>query len=115
MILRSFLLVFLCAPQPAWAQTPSDSEELTIQRDAFLKTLEQPLRTFLMKKGYTPRNAARATSSLLDRYAQCLAESPHPDPDSETEVMSFWLGNAAVSAYKSPCLTEFLNEVAGMP
>ena len=115
MILRSLLLVLLCAPPPAWAQTPSDSDEPAIQRDTLLKTLEQPLRTFLLKKGYTPRNAAKATSSLLDRYAQCLAESPHPDPDSETEVASFWLGDAAVSAYKSPCLTEFLNEVAGMP
>ncbi len=100
---------------PTWAQTPSDSEEFTIQRDALSNTLEQPLRTFLLKRGYTPRNAAIAASSLLDMYARCLAESTHIDPDSEPEVTTFRLGEAIVSAYKSRCLTEFQNDVAGIP
>jgi len=115
MILHSVLLVFLCMSLPTWAQTPSDSDEFAIQRDTLSKTLEQPLRTFLLKKGYTPRNAAIAASSMLDMYARCIAESPRTDADSEPEVTSFRLGEANVSAYKSPCLTQFLNDVAGIP
>ena len=98
-----------------WAQTPSDSEELAIQRDALSKSLEQPLRAFLLKKGYTPRNAAIAASSLLDVYARCLAESTHTDSDLEPEVKVFRLGEADFSAYKSPCLSQFLDDLAGIP
>ena len=99
----------------AWAQTSSDSDGLAIQRDALSKTLEQPLRTHLLKKGYTPRNAAIAADSLLDMYAQCLANKPQTNLDSEPEVTYFRLGESKVSAYKSPCLTEFLNDVASIP
>ena len=100
---------------PTWAQTPSYSDEFAIQRDALSKTLEQPLRTHLLKKRYTPRNAAIAANSLLDMYARCLANTPHTGLDSDPEVTNFRLGEAKVSAYKSPCLTEFLNDVAGIP
>jgi len=115
MILRAVLLVFLYMSLPAWAQTPRDSEELEIQRDALSKTLEHPLRTHLLKKAYTPRNAAIAADSLLDVYAKCLADQPQTDLDSEPDVTFFRLGEEKVSAYKSPCLTAFLNDVAGIP
>ena len=115
MILRFILLVFLCMSLPTWAQTSSDPEELKIQRGAISETLEQPLRKYLLKKGYTPRNAAIAASSLLDAYARCLAESKHTSPDSEPEFTTFRLGEATVSAYKSPCLTDFLNDIADIP
>ena len=100
---------------PAWAQVPSNSDELAIQRHVLSKTLEQQLRTHLLKKGYTPRNAAIAADSLLDAYALCLANIPRADSGSEPEVTSFRLGEAKVSAYKSPCLTDFLGDVAGIP
>jgi hypothetical protein len=115
MVLRSVLFVFLCMSLSAWANTPSDSDELAIQRDALSKALEQPLRTHLLKKGYTPRNAAIAADRLLDTYAQCLANTPHTDFAAEPEVTNFLLGEANVSAYKSPCLADFLNDVAGIP
>ena len=99
----------------AWTQTSSGSDELEIQRDALSKTLEQPLRTHLLRKGLTPRNAAIAVNSLLDMYAQCLASTPRTDQSSEPDVTSFRLGDAVVSAYKSPCLTDFLNDVAAIP
>ena len=98
-----------------WAQSPSDPDEFAIQRDALSKTLEQPLRTHLLKKGYTPRNAATAADSLLDMYARCLAELPRSDSESEPEVTLFRLGEADVAAYKSPCLTQFRNDIAGIP
>jgi hypothetical protein len=113
MILRSVLFVFLSMSVSAWAQKPSDSDELAIQRDALSKTLEQPLRTHLLKRGYTLRNAAIAADSLLDIYARCLASKPQTNSDSEPEVTYFRLGEAMVSAYKSHCLNKFLTDVAG--
>ena len=100
---------------PTWAQAASDSNELAIQREALSKTLEQTLRTFLLKKGYTPRNAAIAAGSLLDTYAGCLAESPRANAGSEPEVTVFRLAETVVSAYKSPCLTQFVIDVANIP
>ena len=100
---------------PAWADTRSDSNELAVQREAISRTLEQPLRTHLLKKGYTPRNAAIAGDTLLDAYARCLANTPHADVDSEPEVTCFRLGEATVSAYKSSCLTNSLDDVAAIP
>lgn len=114
MILRFVLFVFLYMSPLAWTQTVDDSDDLAIQRDALSKTLEQPLRTHLLKRGYTPRNAAIAASSLLDMYAQCLANTRRTDLRSEPEATSFRLGDAMVSAYKSPCLTDFLDDVAGI-
>ena len=115
MILRSVLLVFFGMSLPTWAQSPSDPDEFAIQRDALSKTLEQPLRTHLLKKGYTPRNAAKAAASLLDMYALCLAKSPRFDSESEPEVAIFRLGETDVSAYRSPCLKKFRNDIAGIP
>ena len=115
MILRPVLFVFLCMSPPAWTQTVNDANDLAIQRDALSKTLEEPLRTYLLKRGYTPRNAAIAASSLLDIYAQCLVSTPRSDFSSEPEATSFGLGDAVVSAYKSPCLTDFLDDVADVP
>ena len=100
---------------PAWAQESSFSDDFAIQRGALSETLEQPLRTHLLKRGYTPRNAAIATNNMLDLYARCLASAPRTDLKAEPEVTSFRLGESVASAYKSPCLTEFLDDVAGMP
>ena len=100
---------------PAWTQASSGSDDLAIQRDALSKTLEQPLRTHLLQKGYTPRNAEIATNSLLDKYARCVASTPRTDLSPEPEVTHFRLGATVVSAYESSCLNEFLNDVAGIP
>ena len=115
MVIRSLLLVFFCASLSTWAQTPSDSDELAIQRDALSETLENPLRAHLLKKGYTPRNAAIAADSLLDMYARCLANTPRAELDSDAEITTFRLGDEKVFAYKSPCLAEFINDVASIP
>ena len=115
MILRSVLLIIFCVSLSTWAQTPSESDEFSIQRDALSETLEQPLRTHLLKKGYTPRNAAIAANNLLDMYARCLANVPRTDLDADPEVTFFRLAEAKVSAYKSRCLAGFLNDVAGIP
>ena len=99
----------------AWVQISSGSDDLAIQREALSKALEQPLRTHLLKKGYAPRNAAIAANSLLDMYAQCLASAPRMDSSTEPEVTNIRLGDAVVAAYKSPCLTEFFDDVARIP
>ena len=115
MILRHVLSVSLCMSLLAWMQTSNGSDDLAIQVDAFSEVLEQPLRTHLVKKGYTPRNAAIAADSLLDTYAHCLAGTARTDMDSEPEATSFRLGDSVVLAYKSLCLTDFLDDVAGLP
>ena len=97
-----------------WMNTSIGSDDLATQRDALSQAFEEPLRAHLLKKGYTPRNAAIATDSLLDTYAQCLADTPRTDLSAEPDVTSFRLGDAVVSAYKSPCLNEFIRDVAGL-
>lgn len=99
----------------AWMNTSSGSDDLATQRDALSKAFEEPLRAHLLKQGYTPRNAAIATNSLLDTYARCLADTHRTDLSAEPDVTSFQLGDAVVSAYKSPCLSEFIKGVAGLP
>ena len=114
MIIRSVLLVF--SSVLLWGSMhASGSDELATQREVLAASLEQPLREQLVKHGYTPRNAAMAASSLLDAYAQCLANTQSTDTDSEPEVTTIRLGGTVVSAYKSHCLTKFLNGVAGLP
>ena len=115
MVSRSVTFVFLCMSLSTSAQVSGESDVFSIQRDALSQTLEQPLRTHLLKKGYTPRNAAIAANNLLDMYARCLANAPHTDLGSDPEVALFQLGETKVSAYKSLCLTEFLNDVASIP
>ncbi len=115
MIPRSVLLTLLFVSLPTWTQTPSESDQFSSQRVALSKTLEQPLRTQLLKKGYTPRNAAIAADNLLNKYARCLADVPRTHLGSDPEVIFFQLGEAKVSAYKSPCLAGFLSDVDGIP
>ena len=115
MILRFVLFVFMRMSLLTRMNTSSGSDDLTTQRDALSKAFEEPLRVHLLMKGYTPRNAAIATNSLLDTYAQCLADTPRTDLSAEPDVMSFWLGDAVVSAYKSPCVSEFIKDVGGLP
>lgn len=115
MVLRSVLPVFACMSLLAWMQTSSGSDDLTIQREALSEAFEQPLRTQLLKKGYTPRNATIAANSLLDMYARCLASTQSTDLSTEPEVTNIRIGDAVIAAYKSPCLTKFLNDVAGIP
>ena len=98
----------------ALAQVSSELDDFAIQRNALSRTLEEPLRTHLLKNGYTPRNAAIAANSLLDTYAQCLANTENSDEKSEPEITTVRLGEVVVAAYESPCLAEFLNNVAGI-
>jgi hypothetical protein len=114
MIWRSVLLVFSSMSLLAWMHA-NGSDVLTVQREALAESLELPLRAQLVKNGYTPRNAAMAASSLLDKYAQCLATTQSTDMDSEPEVSTVRLGDAVVTAYKSHCLTKFLDTVAHLP
>lgn len=114
MTLRSTLLVFSCVSLLAWTHAIG-SDELAIQREALAESLEQPLRAELVKNGYTPRNAATAARSLLDMYAQCLASTQNTNKDSESEVTNIRLGDLTIAVYESGCLTEFLNNVAGLP
>ena len=115
MILRSVLLVFACMSLLAWMQASVGSDDLKIQREALSEALEQTLLTQLLKKGYTPRNAAIAANGLIDMYAHCLVSKQNETLNSEPEVTAGWLGDEVVVAYKSPCLTEFLNNFAGLP
>ena len=115
MVLRSILLVFTCMSLLAWMQASNGSDDLTVQREALSETLENPLRTQLLKKGYTPRNATIAANSLLDMYAQCLASTQSTNSNSEPEVTTVRLGDAVIVVYESPCLTEFLNNVSDIP
>lgn len=111
MVSRAVFLVFLSATLLAWMHA-NGSDDLAIQREALAESLEMPLRTHLLKKGYTPRNAATAASSLLDKYAQCLASSQNTDMDTEPEVTTVRLGDAVIAVYESQCLTTFLDTVA---
>lgn len=114
MILRPTLSAFLFVSLSTWAQVPGESDELSIQRDSLSSTLEQPLRTHLLRNGLTPRNATIAASNLIDSYARCLASTPPTDSPTEPELTFFRIGDASVAAYKSPCLNEFLADIAGI-
>ncbi len=96
-------------------QASVGSDDLKIQREALSEAFEQTLRTQLLKKGYTHRNAAIAANGLIDMYAHCLVSKQNETLNSEPEVTAVRLGDAVVVAYKSPCLTEFLNNFAGLP
>jgi len=96
-------------------QASVGSDDLTIQREALSEAFEQTLHTQLLKKGYTPRNAAITTNGLIDMYSHCLVGKQNENLNSEPEVKAVRLGDAVVFAYKSPCLKEFLNNFAGLP
>lgn len=115
MISRSVLLILACMSLLVWMQASVGSDELKTQREALTEAFDETLRTQLLKKGYTPRNAATAANGLIDMYARCLASKENGTLHSEPEVTAVQLGGAVVFAYKSPCLKEFLNNFADLP
>ena len=96
------------------AQSARGSDDFSAQREVLNETLGYPLRTLLLHKGYTPRNADVAASNLLDLYAQCLVTEQDVDSDAEPELTTIRMGDAVIAVYRSPCLTEFLDNIRAL-
>lgn len=115
MTLRSVLPIVACLFLLAWSHASVSSEEVKKQRKVLSDAFGQTLREQLVKKGYTPRNAEAAASGLIDRYAHCLVNQQAEESSDEAEVTSVRLGDAVILAYRTNCLTEFLDDFADLP
>jgi hypothetical protein len=115
MIRGSAFLTLLCMPLLSWMESSAGTDDFAVQQDALIDTFEQPLRMELLKKGYTPRNAAIASGSLLDEFARCLVKENSANAGSESQITTIRLGGAVIVTYESPCLAEFMSNVASLP
>lgn len=115
MIRGTAFLALLCMSLLSWMETSSGSDDPADQKKVLIVAFERPLRVELLKKGYTPRNAAIASGSLLDEFARCLVSEQNANSSSESHTTTVRLGEAVIVTYESPCLTEFLSNVASLP
>lgn len=93
------------------ADTGQSPDETTLIVDSF----EEPLRIELLKKGYSPRNAAVTSQNLVRAFAECWISDRNKTSGSEQETVVVQLGGQTIVTYESPCLTEFLGDIEGLP
>jgi len=92
------------------AQADDASQDALIM-DSF----EQPLLSELLKRGYTPRNAAIATQHLLEEFIRCWTSDRNAESHSEQSIVTVQLGGQRIVTYQSPCLSEFIGNVDSLP
>ncbi len=113
---NSGLLTVRSATDGKWRNISLRADELDYQQDALiLNSFEQPLRSELLMKGYTPRNAAIASQHLLEEFIRCWKSDRNAEPHSEPSTVVTQLGGKSIVTYQSPCLTEFLGNVESLP
>lgn len=113
----SVSLAFLLMPLfLLWLQDSRGADDLDSQDETLiLDSFELPLRNELLRKGYTPRNAAIAAQHLLDDLVKCWTNEQNTLSHSKPRTIVVQLGGATIVTYESPCLTEFLSNVRSLP
>jgi hypothetical protein len=115
---HSVLLTLICVAlflSGVRVSRSADADQVPDQAGLIVASFEEPLRAELLKRGYSPRNAAVASRNLVERFAECWRSSSNKLPSSEQRAVVVQLGGKTIVTYESPCLSEFLSDVESLP
>lgn len=109
-----FLAILIPSLAILWPTNSSGTDDPDTQRKA-LSAFEQPLLSELLRKGYSPKNAEIASRNLLDELVSCWNSNRNTSSIAKPKTVVVRLGGETIVTHGSVCLSEFLDNVDGLP
>ena len=108
-----FALWVLCfstvvADETADSETEAHRQNALMLRESF----ESPLQMEFINSGLTLRNSEIAARNLLKSLIECWNSQRNEVTTAEPEVTIVQLGGQSIATHKTPCMNEFLADIA---